>query len=70
MAKGAKAKRVRGKKQRKKKLTSKVQKNYKVSGEKLERKNKFCPKCGAGVFMAQHKGRAVCGKCRYVEMMK
>ncbi len=51
----------------KKKKTSKVNNNYKVSGDKLERKNKFCPKCGAGVFLAQHKNRLTCGKCNYME---
>ncbi len=32
-------------------------------------KRKSCPKCGAGVFMAQHKNRTVCGKCAYVEVI-
>lgn len=40
---------------------------YAFSGEKVERKNKFCPTCGPGTFMAAHKDRVVCGKCRYVE---
>jgi ubiquitin-small subunit ribosomal protein S27Ae len=53
--------------QRKKKRTSKVNKNYSVSGGKLERKNKTCPKCGSGVFLAKHKGRLTCGKCQYME---
>ena len=39
---------------------------YDASGE-LKRKNKSCPKCGAGVFMAQHKDRVTCGKCGYTE---
>ena len=26
-------------------------KSYKIDGDKVERLNKFCPKCGAGVFM-------------------
>jgi len=30
-------------------------------------KNKSCPKCGPGVFMAQHKDRMTCGKCGYSE---
>lgn len=34
----------------------------------LKRKNKFCPKCGTGVFMAAHKDRLVCGKCAYSEI--
>ena len=40
---------------------------YKAGGEKLERKNKSCPKCGAGVFLAEHKDRVACGKCGYTE---
>ncbi len=28
---------------------------------------KFCPKCGAGVRLAEHKDRLSCGKCGYFE---
>ena len=28
---------------------------------------KFCPKCGPGVFLADHKDRLSCGKCGYCE---
>jgi len=31
-------------------------------------KNRFCPKCGPGIFMAKHKDRESCGKCGYTEM--
>ncbi len=58
-----------GKKQRKPKKTSKVSGNYEVSGSELKRKNKFCPKCGDGVFLAQHKGRLTCGRCHYMEKL-
>lgn len=54
------------KKQRKKKKTSKRYVLYEAKGQ-LKRKNKFCPKCGAGIFLAQHKDRLVCGKCGYME---
>lgn len=30
-------------------------------------KNKSCPKCGDGTFMANHKDRNTCGKCGYME---
>jgi len=43
---------------------------YQVSGNKLERKNKSCPKCGSGVFLAQHKDRVACGNCHYTEFLK
>jgi len=56
-----------GKTQKKAKKTSKVQNNYEVSGQEAKRKNKFCPKCGDGVFLAQHKNRLTCGKCHYME---
>lgn len=39
---------------------------YKIEGDKLVR-HKSCPKCGSGVFMAQHEKRAHCGKCGYTE---
>jgi len=29
--------------------------------------HKVCPKCGAGVFLAEHKDRFACGKCGYTE---
>jgi ubiquitin-small subunit ribosomal protein S27Ae len=51
----------------KKKKTSAKWKAYEVQGKNLKRKNKFCPKCGSGVFMAKHKDRWVCGQCQYVE---
>ena len=44
-------------------------KAYKVEGDKAVRQRKSCPKCGAGVFMAQHKDRIYCGRCHYTEFM-
>ncbi|MDP3734637.1 MAG: 30S ribosomal protein S27ae [Nanoarchaeota archaeon] len=43
---------------------------YTINGPKVERKNKSCPKCGLGMFMAQHKDRIVCGKCHYCEFLQ
>ncbi len=51
------------KKQRKTKKTSKRYELY----DKDKRKNKFCPKCGPGIFLAAHKDREVCGKCGYMQ---
>jgi len=31
---------------------------YSADGDKLTRKNRNCPKCGAGVFLAEHKDRS------------
>lgn len=58
------------KKQKKTKPTSKKYAMYEVKGDKLEKKNKECPKCGTGVFMAKHKDRSTCGKCSYTEFSK
>jgi small subunit ribosomal protein S27Ae len=52
------------------KKTSKKWKSYDVSGGALKRKNRFCPKCGTGVFMATHKDRITCGACGYMEKKK
>ncbi len=46
----------------------KIWEKYKVNDGKVERTNRFCPKCGRGVFLAEHKDRWVCGKCGYTEM--
>ncbi|MHB8587143.1 MAG: 30S ribosomal protein S27ae [Thermoplasmatota archaeon] len=43
---------------------------YKVEGSKLVRARKTCPKCGPGVFLAQHKDRQSCGACGYTEFAK
>jgi small subunit ribosomal protein S27Ae len=40
---------------------------YAVSGSKVDRKRRNCPKCGPGVFLAEHKDRNACGKCGYTE---
>ncbi|MCF7860740.1 30S ribosomal protein S27ae [Candidatus Woesearchaeota archaeon] len=55
------------KKERKNKTPSKRYALYEKKGDVLERKNTFCPKCGAGYFMARHKDRLTCGKCGYME---
>jgi small subunit ribosomal protein S27Ae len=43
---------------------------YEVSDGKLVRKKKTCPKCGDGVFLAEHKDRSSCGTCGYTEFAK
>lgn len=52
----------------KKKRTSQKWKLYQVEGNKLNRKNKLCPKCGKGVFLSEHKDRLTCGNCGYMEV--
>jgi len=58
------------KKKKKEKKAMQVGKLYQASGSKVERKNKFCTKCGAGVFLAKHKDRETCGKCGFTEFIK
>lgn len=53
----------------KNKKPSKSWESYKLSGDKINR-NKICPRCGPGYFMAKHKNRYFCGKCHYTEFMK
>ncbi|MEK6850502.1 MAG: 30S ribosomal protein S27ae [Nanoarchaeota archaeon] len=40
--------------------------HYKIDGEKVTR-DKSCPRCGPGIFLANHKTRLFCGKCHYTE---
>jgi small subunit ribosomal protein S27Ae len=54
-------------KNQKPKKESKRWEKYEAQGDKISRKNKFCPKCGPGYFLANHKNRLTCGKCGYVE---
>lgn len=57
------------KKQRKPKKPVKPHTLYEIKGESLTRKNKTCPKCGPGCYMAKHGNRLTCGKCGYCEMI-
>ena len=45
-------------------------KYYKIEGDKVVRLKKHCPKCGPGVFMAEHLNRYACGRCGYTEWKK
>jgi len=44
-----------------------VYKYYKIQGDKVIRTKRDCPRCGKGVFMAEHKDRLTCGKCGFTE---
>ena len=65
--KGGSTKEKTGKKPHKNKLTSKKYSQYIISDDKIQRKLKHCPRCGPGVFLADHKTRLYCGKCHYTE---
>lgn len=54
------------KKNIKPKVTPKVYAFY----ENSKLKKRTCPKCGSGVYMAEHKDRYTCGKCGYTEFKK
>ena len=42
---------------------------YEKAGDKLTRKNKTCPKCCSGTFMAKHANRSTCGQCHMTEFI-
>lgn len=43
---------------------------YDVKGGALKRTHEMCPKCGPGVFLADHGSRQSCGRCGYSEGKK
>jgi ubiquitin-small subunit ribosomal protein S27Ae len=43
---------------------------YKMNNSTIERTKRECPRCGKGIFMADHKDRYSCGKCGYTEFKK
>ncbi|MCD6522923.1 MAG: 30S ribosomal protein S27ae [Candidatus Diapherotrites archaeon] len=57
---------------RKKRQRRRVKKSsfYEVKEGKIVKKRQECPKCGAGVFMAEHKDRYTCGRCGYTKWKK
>ena len=40
---------------------------YGIEGEKIASKRMDCPKCGRGVFLAEHSDRLTCGRCHYTK---
>ena len=49
----------------KKKVSPQIWRFYKLEGSTAKRLRKECPRCGAGVFLAEHKDRSSCGRCGY-----
>ncbi len=45
-------------------------KYYSVDGDSVKRLKTNCPKCGEGIYLAEHKDRRSCGKCSYTEFVK
>lgn len=54
----------------KKAAASSKSSKYEVKDGKIARKNQSCPRCGDGVFLANHADRLSCGKCGYTEYKK
>ncbi|MEM0286875.1 MAG: 30S ribosomal protein S27ae [Nitrososphaerota archaeon] len=48
-------------------MSPKVYSFYQIKEGRVVRLKRECPRCGRGVFMAQHKDRYHCGKCGYTE---
>jgi ubiquitin-small subunit ribosomal protein S27Ae len=54
-----------GKRPKSKSKHNNVQIHKKYKDGKLS--GRWCPRCGSGVILAQHKNRETCGKCGYSE---
>lgn len=52
---------------KKKEKKAKPKKVKKKKGPRPYKAGKSCPKCGAGVRLAEHADRRSCGKCGYFE---
>lgn len=66
MAKKKRTKERKGKKPKSKGKHRNVQIWKKYKDKKIQ--GKWCPRCGPGVILAQHKDRVTCGKCGYGEI--
>lgn len=60
---------IKGKKKHKNSPTSKKSSKYKIVDGKIVRE-KYCPRCGPGVFLMQADNRNYCGKCHFTEFVK
>ncbi len=60
---------IKGKKKKKNNASSKKSKMYKIEGDKVVRE-RSCPRCGPGIFLAKGQNRLYCGKCHFTEFLK
>jgi small subunit ribosomal protein S27Ae len=60
---------IKGKKKHINKPVSKKSSKYKIENGKIVR-DKYCPRCGPGIFLMQAKDRSYCGKCHYTDFIK
>ncbi|MBR9706616.1 30S ribosomal protein S27ae [Candidatus Pacearchaeota archaeon] len=61
-------KEAKGKKQKRNKPTSKKYTMYRFEGDKVIRE-RYCPRCGPGIFLMKASNRLYCGKCHYTEFL-
>jgi small subunit ribosomal protein S27Ae len=40
---------------------------FSVDGDRATIQRRYCPRCGTGVVLAEHKDRVACGRCGYTE---
>lgn len=59
--------RKRERKPRKKRFSPQIWKFYQVNDQGVSKLRKECPRCGSGVFLAEHSNRKACGRCGYAE---
>lgn len=57
-------------KKTRKKASAKIWNLYQVKETSVIRMRKDCPRCGKGVFLAEHENRATCGRCGYTLFKK
>ena len=68
--KGGAAKDGKGKKAARERPISKKYSHYNTKDGKVIKTRRHCPRCGPGVFLADHKTRFYCGRCHYTEFVK
>ena len=57
----------KGKKPHKNKPTSKKYSKYTIGEDGTIKRERFCPRCGPGIFLMNSQNRFYCGKCHYSE---
>jgi small subunit ribosomal protein S27Ae len=48
----------------------KMSKFFKIDGKNVKRTKNYCPRCGDGYILSEHKDRTYCGNCHYTEIKK
>ncbi|MCX8188846.1 MAG: 30S ribosomal protein S27ae [Nitrososphaeria archaeon] len=53
-----------------KKALKGVWKLYVIQDDKIVSRRVDCPKCGRGVFLAEHEDRLTCGRCGFTKFKR